>query len=550
MLTALSIRRFALIDALELELGPGMTVFSGETGAGKSMLIDALGAVFGARASADWVRQGAERAEVTAVWEGDAPGLRDILAAQELDEDETLILRRIIAADGRSRAFVNGVPVPARVLREIGACCLDLHGQHEHQTLLQPAFQRRLLDDLIEPACVQAVREAYAHWRELRTRMERLRTQSAQLRAQADWMREELARLEALAPEPGMLAMLEREVERGRHHGQLQQAVAEAMQWLDEAEPNARAMIGRAMQALAQIAHMDEGLQDVIELTEQADALLAEGLPTLRRIAQQPFDELALQEAEDRLAKLRTALRRHDTDEAGLQRLIEQWREQLQGLDTAAWDEHALAQALEQAAGSYLEAAERLHRARHAAADCLLESLRPLLDRLALRGMQVRFRIEAGEEWQAHGRDRIAIEIMANPGEPWRPLNTTISGGELSRFVLALKGCDALRHAAPLAVFDEVDTGIGGETAWHVGRLLAEMGQRRQVLVISHLPQVASCAAHHVRIEKRHEQGRTFTDVCRLDAAAREREIARVLGADDDEGRRHARAFLQRAGRG
>ncbi|RMH60038.1 MAG: DNA repair protein RecN, partial [Zetaproteobacteria bacterium] len=276
MLTALRIRQFALMEAVDLELGPGMTVFSGETGAGKSMLIDALGAVFGARASADWVRHGAARAEVTAVWEGANEALRAILRAQEIDEEDALILRRTIAADGRSRAFVNGVPVPARVLRDIGACCLDLHGQHEHQTLLEAGFQRRMLDDQLDPELLAETRLAYARWRELAQRLRTLRTQTAELDRQAAWMREELARLEALSPEPGLLEALQSEVERGRNYGRLQQAVAEAIQCLDDGEPNARAMLARSWHALEQVAHLHEGLEGVVALLQQADALMAD----------------------------------------------------------------------------------------------------------------------------------------------------------------------------------------------------------------------------------------------------------------------------------
>ncbi|RMH62762.1 MAG: DNA repair protein RecN, partial [Zetaproteobacteria bacterium] len=304
----------------------------------------------------------------------------------------------------------------------------------------------------------------------------------------------------------------------------------------------------RSWHALEQVAHLHEGLEGVVALLQQADALMADALPELRHVVEQPFDAQALQTAEERLAQLRAALRRHQVDEAGLIRLMRDWQERLQGLDTAGWDEQALEAELAEAEAAYLRSAERLHKARKDAALRLQAALRPLLDGLSLQGMQVRFRIEEADEFSAHGRDRIAIELMANPGEPWRPLSTTISGGELSRFVLALKGCDALRHAAPLAVFDEVDTGIGGETAWHVGRLLADMGRKRQVLVISHLPQVASCAAHHVRIEKRLDGGRTHTVVECLDETAREQEIARMLGGGDTEGLQHARAFLRRGG--
>ncbi len=549
MLTSLCIRQFALIEAVDLELGPGMTVFSGETGAGKSMLIDALGAVFGSRATTEWVRHGADKAEIVAVWEGDDPAIRELLEAQDIDCDDTLLLRRTIGADGRSRAFVNGTPVTLRLLQQIGQHCLDLHGQHEHQALLHNDFQRRILDDQLDPALLTAVRTAFHDWHEQRRKLADFHQQSEDTRQQAEWMRLELEKLQELAPEPGLIARLEQEVEQGRHHSQLQQAAAAALMLLDEGEPGSRELLARATHALEACAHLHPALTRSLELLQQADTFISESLPDLRDVLQQPFDEAALQAAETRLMNLHEAMRRHQTDEAGLQALQQRWQQQLEQLDTAGWDLTALQQALQQAEQQYLSAAKQLHEARQQAAEKLTAALRPLLDSLALQGMKVRFHIEAepqSEHWRDHGRDRIGIDIMANPGEPWKPLNTTISGGELSRFVLALKGCDALQHAPPLAVFDEVDSGVGGETAWCIGELLATMGDKRQVLVISHLPQVAACAHQQIRISKQHREARTLTTIEPIQDRDREGEIARMLGGDNAHSREHARAFLTR----
>jgi len=552
MLASLCIRQFALIEAIDLELGPGMTVFTGETGAGKSMLVDALGAVFGARANADWVRHGADKAEIIAVWEGDDAHIRELLETQEIDSDDTLILRRTITADGRSRAYVNGMPVALRLLQQIGRYCLDLHGQHEHQALLQREFQRHMLDDQIDPALLACVHSTFADWQEQQCRLADFHRQADATRQQADWMRMELARLQELNPEPGMTACLEQTIEQGRHHSQLQQAAATALMLLDEDEPASRVMLAKAMHALEACARMHPALERSLDLLQQAETLIGEALPDLREVVQQPFDDQALQEAEQRLMLLHDALRRHQTDETGLVALQQRWQQQLEQLDTAEWDKEALQQALQEAEQRYLAATGRLHQARIQAADALTASLRPLMDSLALQGMRVRFHIEEEEDrdhWHAHGRDRIGIDIMANPGEPWKPLNTTISGGELSRFVLALKGCDVLKHAPPLAIFDEVDTGVGGETAWCIGRLLATMGEKRQVLVISHLPQVAACAHQQIRIDKQQRNARTLTHLQPVQDADREKEIARMLGGDDAQSREHARSFLAR-GRG
>lgn len=247
--------------------------------------------------------------------------------------------------------------------------------------------------------------------------------------------------------------------------------------------------------------------------------------------------------------RLHEAMRRHKTDEAGLLALAAEWLERLSALDTAGWDEASLNKALAEATEAYRKAAAKLGAARKEAGESLVGEMRPFLDRLALAGMQVRFEVAPAESeagWGLHGWDTVQATVMSNPGEPWRPLASVASGGELSRLVLALKGCGALRSMPHIAVFDEVDTGIGGETAWCVGELLAAMGKERQVFVISHLPQVAACADRQVVIRKAEKDGRTVTRLEELDAASRQQEIARMLGGADHESLEHATRLLAR----
>lgn len=550
MLVSLIIKQFALIEHVQLQLDAGMTVFTGETGAGKSMLVDALGAVFGTRASADWVRHGAERAEVMAVWQGAEKQIAALLAEQDIDVEDELILRRIINSDGRSRAFINGVPVPSKVLQQLGRVCLDLHGQHEHQALLQPDFQRRLLDIRMTGPLLSNVETAFADWQQARRALQQLQQQRGDTEQQVDWMREELARLQALEIEVGLTEQLQTEVEAGRHHAQIHAAAALSMALLDEAEPNARELIARAAHELAGVQDYHAGLKSGLDLLEQVDALLGEVVPELAAALDSSFDERELQATEERLMGLQAALRRHDCDEAGLQALMDEWQQRLSALDTAGWDEDAAQTALDSAAEKYRVHATALTKARRQAGESLCTALRPLLDRLALAGMQVRFcltdenRTGAAEAFSATGMDHVRMQVMSNPGEPWRDLSAVASGGELSRMVLALKGCGAMEGAPGLAVFDEVDTGIGGETAWCVGELLASMGRERQVLVISHLPQVAACADRQVVISKNEQDGRTLSSLQQLDAPARKLEIARMLG--DTQGLEHAESMLNR----
>ncbi|OIO67533.1 MAG: DNA repair protein RecN [Zetaproteobacteria bacterium CG1_02_53_45] len=549
MLISLTVKQFALIEQAHLELGAGMTVFTGETGAGKSMLVDALGAVFGSRASADWVRHGSEKAEVTALWQGEDSRINALLEAGDIDLEDELILRRIITRDGRSRAYINGVPVAVKTMQQLGKICLDLHGQHEHQSLMFEAVQQQLLDAGLSASKLDAVKTAFDGWKQVKNRLQSLHSQRGETEQQASWMREELARLELLRPQAGLADLLQVEVDAGRHHAQIQQAAAVALMLLEEGEPSVRELIARAGHAVGAVEDYHEGLRNSRELIDQMDALLSEVTPELNHVMDKSFDEQGLGESEDRLFRLHEAMRRHKCDEAGLLALMAEWQERLAGLDTAGWDEASLTQALDRAAVLYRQHAADLSAERKVCGKKLTDLLRPFLDNLALAGMQVRFDVKAVEDesaWRESGWDDVCMQIMSNPGEPWRNLAAVASGGELSRLVLALKGCGALSDMPHIAVFDEVDTGIGGETAWCVGELLAAMGRDRQVLVISHLPQVASCADHQVVISKVEKEGRTVTGLTAVLAQSRQLEIARMLGGAGGQSLEHAAEMLQR----
>jgi len=549
MLTTLMVRQFALMEDVQLELDAGMTVFTGETGAGKSILIDALGAVFGTRASADWVRHGAERAEIIATWHGDDSRLSQLLQEQDIESEEELILRRIISKDGRSRAYINGVPVALKVLQQLGSICLDLHGQHEHQALLHNAFQRNLLDAGLQQQSLEQIGAVFTDWQETQQRLQAMQSQRGETEQQAEWMRSELSRLQALSIEEGLTETLQAEAEAGRHYAQIQQAAAEAVALLDEDENSARGLIARAVRAVSAAEGFHVGLAGSRELIEQTEALLSEAIPELRAVLDHSFDEVKLHATEERLMAVHEAMRRHNTNEVGLLALTEQWENRLSALDTAGWDEASLRSAEVAASQSYQKAAAQLSEKRLSAGRSLAVELRPFLDRLALAGMQVRFDIQKQDNesaWSASGWDDVCMQISSNPGEPWRELSAVASGGELSRLILALKGCGVLRDAPHIAVFDEVDSGIGGETAWCVGELLAAMGSERQVLVISHLPQVAACADAQIAIRKIEKDERTVTRLEAVEADQRQQEIARMLGGTDRDGLQHADRMLKR----
>lgn len=550
MLTELHVREFALIDEARLEFQHGMTVFSGETGAGKSILVDALGVVFGARADREWVRHGADRSEITAVLEGVDGQLQPCLKLQGIELNGQLILRRVITADGRSRAYVNGSPVPARTLQDIGNHLLAQHGQHEHQILLKPEFQRRLLDERIDQTELAAVRNAFQCWRNEKQSLERLQAEHGESQRQELWLREEFQRLQELKLESGLEERLRNEVESGHHFSQIHTAAAKSLSLLEDAEINVRGLLAQSQQALEQISGFRQELDESVDILRQMDALLSELEPNLRPVLGESFDPRILNEAEEWLMNLHDAMRRHQTDEPGLIQILDDMQARISGLETADWDLTEQEKRVEAAAQSFLHAARGLSVARNRAAGELCLALRPLMDRLSLAGMQLKIEVRPIQDdishWTSSGWDVVECIASSNPGEPFRPLSAIASGGELSRLVLALKGCAALTSAPAISVFDEVDAGIGGETAWCVGELLTAMGKERQVLVVSHLPQVAACADHQIRICKRQHSGRTVTIFEKVEKTARLDELARMLGGTNVESRKHAAQMLER----
>ena len=552
MLTELHIQQFALIDRVHIQCGPGMTVFSGETGAGKSILIDALGAAFGARASADWVRHGAKQAEVMAVCEIKDVRLQTLLDEQGLGDDEVLMLRRTISADGRSRAWVNDRPASIGLLQEIGNLCLDFHGQHEHQALMQASFQHQLIDAQLKKNALAAMHQAFHVWQCCREKLQQHQLLQQQSGEQVDWMRQQCAEMEALDIHDGLEEELDQRTATAQHQIQIQQAALQALSLLDEDEGHnscARSLIAQATHDIAGMAEHHTSLQEAYALLQQIDVLLDETRPLLCDARDSEVDQATYEADEDRLAALREAMRRHHTDAPGLLVILQSWQEKLSSLDTAIWDEEALRAELEASEKAYRDAASQLHEARQQAALAMVKGLQPYMGRLGLGGMKLQVHVDAQQEqkqWTQHGWDEIAFMVSSNPGEPFRRLAQVASGGELSRLVLALKALGAYRDAPAIAVFDEVDVGIGGETAWCVGELLRDMSRERQVFVISHLPQVASCADQQCHIVKAQHDGRTTTRLQLLSEEERVSEIARMLGGLDAESVQHARNMLSR----
>jgi DNA repair protein RecN (Recombination protein N) len=552
MLTQLQIRDFAIIDQVELELRAGLTVLTGETGAGKSILVDALQLLAGGRAGAEVVRHGAERAEVSGTFDlSRAPReLKQWLEEQSVGATPELMLRRVVGRDGRSRAYLNGQAVPVQLLREAGNILIDIHGQHEFQSLTRAASQRELLDGYGElvPLASQ-VGIAYRVWLELLNRTLALESKARDRDARLELLRYQVKELAALNVSPGELESLTEELVRLANRGRLAQGTQSALGELYEDDSgSAYAMLSRAQQTLRGLAALDARLAGVVPLIEEAAIQVREAARELGQYGQSlEVDSARQEEVEQRLAAIEQLARKHRMAAAGLPEHARQLGEELETLERADLDLAALRKDLNGALAAYREQAQALSRRRQDAARALAKDISARMQTLGMSGG--RFEAEVAQEGNAdptqHGIDQIEFRVSANPGQPPRALGKVASGGELSRLSLAVQVSCAADEARCM-VFDEVDSGIGGAVAEIVGRELRALGSRGQVLCVTHLPQVAALAHHHLRVTKLTDGRTTRTSLTELTPEERIEELARMLGgiAVSGRAREHAREML------
>ena len=549
MLLGLVIRDIVLIDRLDLAFAPGLTVLTGETGAGKSILLDALGLALGARAESGLLRAGASQAGVTAEFELPRHhGLRDLLAEHGLDVDDSLLLRRQLGADGRSRAFVNDQPVGIGLLRQIGDSLVEIVGQFEQHGLLDPATHGEMLDahgGHDRPA----VAEAWRAWRETAVARQAAESEIAAAKRDEEFLRHAAQELSGLAPQPGEEAGLAEQRSLMHHRSKLVEAIETAVDELS-GERGGESQMNQARRRLDRIADKAAGrLDPAISALDRAQAELAEATDQLTRLARDlDADPRRLEKIEDRLYALRDLARKHNVPVDELAATRERIESQLARLDDRSGSLAKLTQAEGETRQAYMAAAEALSAARKKTAAKLdkrvMAELTPLkLDRARFATVIERL----GEpHWGPTGLDRVAFEVATNPGSPPGPIGRIASGGELARFLLALKVVLAAEGSAPTLVFDEVDSGIGGATAAAVGERLARLSRSRQLLVVTHSPQVAAQAQHHWRVEKSAGKAGSLTHAGELDAAARREEIARMLSGTtiSDEARAAADRLL------
>lgn len=553
MLTGLSIRDVVLIEALDLEFHGGLGVLTGETGAGKSILLDSLGLALGLRADSGLVRQGAAQAVVTASFELAEPApVATLLAENGLDFDssEPLLIRRIVKADGGSRAFVNDSPASAALLRELGAFLVEIHGQHDDRGLLNPRGHRALLDSFGR-LDTQAVADAHRAFRAADDELAAARADQESAARDREWLEHAVAELTALAPEPGeeeQLAERRATMQRGEKITGELQAIAELLDGSDGALTRLR----QAARILDRIAGDHAALAESLAALDRA---LIEGSTSQEKVDEAAealaFDPAALEADEARLFELRGLARKHRVQPDDLAELTRTLATRLAHIEGGEGEIARLETALAQAEATYTTAAESLSAARTAAAARLDAAVAAELAPLKLDAARFRTTVAPfpREQWSASGRDRVEFEVSTNPGAPFAPLIKIASGGELSRFILALKVALAEEGGARTLIFDEIDRGVGGAVASAIGERLARLATGAQLLVVTHSPQVAARGAHHLLIAKSHDGLVTRTGVRALDDDARREEIARMLSGAQitDEARAQAERLLEAA---
>jgi DNA repair protein RecN (Recombination protein N) len=556
MLRQLQIRDFAIIESVELDFAPGMTVLTGETGAGKSMLVDALEILAGGRGGADIIRTGAERADVSAIVQiGEQGGaLRRLLEEHSISEDSELTIRRVIGSDGRSRAWLNGQTVPVQVLRDACELLIDIHGQHEFQSLVRPTTQRQLVDSFgrLESLATQ-VRSAHAGWLTLMSQTLKVEAAASDRHARLDLLRHQVQELDALALVAGEFTALNEERTRVLNRAVLTGAVQNAVAALYESEEaSAHSLLARAITALKPLGdNTDEALSAVPTLLEEAAIRIKEGAQSLARYLDSIDADPQRQEAiERRLAAIEELARKHRIKPEELPALHERLRTDLANLDNAATDLVTLRSQVSAALAGYQELARQLSAHRATASRALSKEVTARMQELGMPGG--RFVIELtpleSVEPSPHGTDAVEFRVSTNPGTPPRAVAKIASGGELARLSLAVQVTCA-KNAAPCMVFDEVDSGIGGAVAEIVGRQLRTLGAAGEVLCVTHLPQVAAQAHQHLRVSKITEGQVTRITVTPLRGADRIEELARMLGGVEitARARAHALEMLNRA---
>jgi DNA repair protein RecN (Recombination protein N) len=555
MLSHIRIRDFAIIEQLDFDLSVGLTVITGETGAGKSIMIDAIGLVLGDRAEASQVRHGAKRAEITLTVSLQGKDILNWLTTHDLDSDDECILRRIITSEGRSRSYINGSPANLSTLRELGERLVDIHGQHAHQSLLQSATQRALLDahnSKISPLLAK-LKKHFHDWRNTKQAYEETLSGSDERLARLELLKFQLDELEELSLEDGEIEHLGAEQKKLAHTDHLKHITQESLQTLYEAEEQTlhqqmSKLLGRIEEAL----EYDSAYKETAEMLQQSCIQIEEAAVNLRAInSRLEVDPAHLQVIDDRLGRAHDLARKHRIKPSELPDRLTNMQAELEQLDGPTTDLDTLQANLIEAEKAYDAVATRLRTQRQSSAKSLDKAISAAMQQLGMEGGQFKTNVSpiANEERHIHGTEFIQFLVSSNPGQPPRPLAKVASGGELSRINLAIQLIAAEQIRRPTMIFDEVDSGIGGAVAEMVGQQLRTLGTTRQVFCVTHLPQVAAYGHQHLQVLKTKTKSSTMTNMQKLDKKTRTEEVARMLGGTKitKKTRNHAEEMLTMA---
>jgi len=554
MLIHIDIRDFAIVDQLDLDLEPGLTVLTGETGTGKSILVEALGLVLGDRADTSVVRHGSKRAEINAVFDLDHNlAATQWLREHQLEDDGECQLRRTISSDGKSKGFINGRPLPLQMLRELGNLLIDIHGQHEHQSLLRKDIQRKLLDEFADHEhLLKGVFTACHAWKSLKQEYEDLRASTLANDNQLDLLRYQTQELQALNVTVSEINRLEDDQRRLANADKLLETSNHALEMLDENEQSVDAVLSRIINDMQQLLQTDRQLSPVIDLIQTSSIQIREAATELRHhLGHLDLDPQLLESIEQRLGDIHDLARKHRVQPDELPELYERLKQRLAELEGAEECLKKLHNEIEAAAGCYLDAANKLSASRKTAAVKLAKQVTSNMKKLGMpgSGFSIGFEDNPEDAYSVYGKDRIEFLVSTNPNQPKVQLNKIVSGGELSRISLAIQVITAHQADIPTLIFDEVDVGIGGRVAEIVGQKLRALGNSHQILCVTHLPQVATLGHHHLQVSKSSSPKTTHTLIQHLSGDARSEEIARMLGGIEitAQTRAHAKEMIERA---
>ena len=539
------LRDFVIVSELELDLASGFTVLTGETGAGKSILIDAVQLVTGARADPGVIREGATRTDVTAEFES-TPIVADWLGSAGFDGSDSLLLRRTVDLQGKSRAWINGSPATSTQLREMGEQLLDIHGQHAWQSLTRPDAVRGLLDAYAKVSTA-TLADRWQRWRAAQSTLAEARAAKESLQRDHERLAWQIGEVDKLSPKAGEWAELNLEHSRLSNAQGLMDGAQSAVQALDGEESGVLSELNKAMQGLLNQADIEPVFQDLSEVLASSVAQVEDAVHTLRAyLRKTELDPDRLNELDTRMALWMSLGRRYKRAPADLAELLSGWREELARLEASA-DTDALEAAQVKAQAAFLAEAKTISKARIKAAPQLAKAITQAMQGLGMQGGVFEVAIAPLTQPQAFGLEEVTFLVAGHAGSTPRPVNKVASGGELSRMALAIAVTTSQLGTAQTLIFDEVDAGVGGAVAETVGRLMKQLGHDRQVLAVTHLPQVAACADHHLVVAKQLKEGTTLSTVTGVQGEKRVAEVARMLGGERLSGTTlaHAKEMLE-----